>query len=75
MAKTTRIIDANGRFLFPGFVDPHCHIGLYEDSLGFEGEDTNEMTDPITPHLRAIDGINFFDRNFEEAYQAGVKQL
>lgn len=72
LAKTTRIIDANGRFLFPGFVDPHCHIGLYEDSLGFEGEDTNEMTDPITPHLRAIDGINFFDRNFEEAYQAGV---
>lgn len=72
LAKTTRVIDANGRFLFPGFVDPHCHIGLYEDSLGFEGEDTNEMTDPITPHLRAIDGINFFDRNFEEAYQAGV---
>lgn len=72
LIDNTKIIDAKGGVVFPGFVDPHCHIGLYEDSIGFEGEDTNEMTDPITPQLRAIDGINFFDRNFEEAYQAGV---
>ncbi|MBP5427357.1 MAG: amidohydrolase [Clostridiales bacterium] len=72
ISRDVTVINAKGRYVFPGFVDPHCHIGLYEDSLGFEGEDTNESTDPVTPQLRAIDGINFFDRNFKEAYEAGV---
>ena len=35
-----------------GFVDAHCHLGLFEDSIGFEGSDGNESVDPITPHLR-----------------------
>ena len=56
----------------PGFVDAHCHIGLFEDGIGFEGEDGNEATDPVTPHLRAIDAINPMDRAFEEAVRGGV---
>ncbi len=45
---------------------------MFEDSLGFEGDDGNEDSDPIMPHLRAIDGINPFDRGFKDAYNAGV---
>lgn len=66
------IIDAKGNFVFPGFIDAHCHLGICEDSIGFEGDDSNEMTNPITPELRAIDGINPQDRTFEEARNGGV---
>lgn len=66
------IIDASGLIVMPGLVDAHCHVGMFEDSLGFEGDDGNEDSDPITPQLRAIDGINPFDRGFEEAREAGV---
>lgn len=65
-------IDLGGKLLMPGLVDSHCHMGLVEDGLGFEGDDLNEDTDPLTPHLRAIDGVNPFDRVFAEAAAAGV---
>lgn len=66
------IINAEGMTVIPGIIDAHCHIGMWEDSLGFEGDDGNEMTDPITPHLRAIDSVNPMERCFAEAYEAGV---
>lgn len=65
-------LDAGGAYLLPGFVDPHCHIGLFEDDLGREGEDGNEDIDPVTPHLRAIDGINPDDPSFCDALDAGI---
>ena len=61
--------------MYPGFIDCHCHIGLYEDGIGFEGNDTNESTDPITPQLRGIDAINPFDPSFKEAAAAGFVNL
>lgn len=67
-----QVIDAEGKIVTPGFIDAHCHLGMWEDSIGFEGADGNEMTDPVTPHLRAIDGINPLDRTFEESRQGGV---
>lgn len=67
-----QVIDAKGCNVMPGFVEAHCHIGLEEDSIGFEGDDINEMTDPVTPQLRAIDAINPMDRCFEEAIEGGV---
>lgn len=70
--EDTEVIDAKGRFILPGLVDSHTHVGMLEDSVGFEGDDVNEMTDPVTPHLRAIDGIYHADRSFEEARQWGV---
>lgn len=66
------IIDAKGCCVVPGLIDAHCHVGMFEDGLGFEGDDGNEDTDPVMPHLRAIDGINPFDRCFQEAYKAGI---
>ncbi|MBE6886551.1 MAG: amidohydrolase, partial [Ruminococcaceae bacterium] len=66
------VIDAAGASLFPGFIDAHCHIGMWEDSIGFEGDDGNEETDPSTPHLRAVDAINPLDRCFREAAAAGI---
>ena len=64
--------DAKGGWLFPGFVDAHTHMGMWEDALGFEGDDGNEDTDPATPHLRAIDAVNPMDRCFIEALAAGI---
>ncbi len=66
------VIDAEGKMVFPGFIDAHCHLGMWEDAIGFEGADGNEMSDPITPELRAIDGINPMDRTFEESRNGGV---
>jgi imidazolonepropionase-like amidohydrolase len=68
----TKVIDASGKFVLPGFIDAHCHLGMWEDAVDFEGADGNEATEPITSHLRAIDAINPMDRTFREAYEGGV---
>ncbi len=65
-------IDAQGGMLLPGFIDAHTHLGIIENGLDFEGDDCNESTDPFTPQMRAIDGINPFDRCFEEARMRGI---
>ncbi len=72
LKDNVEIIDAKGYNVLPGFVDAHCHLGLVNDSVGFEGADENELTDPVTPHLRAIDGIYHLDRCFTDAIEAGV---
>ena len=66
------VVDLAGKSVYPGFIDAHTHLGMWEDSLGFEGDDGNEETDPSTPHLRAIDAVNSFDLCFREALEAGV---
>lgn len=66
------VIDAEGRLVTPGCVDAHCHIGLDNEACGWEGMDYNEMTDPITPQMRAIDSINPMDEAFANAIRGGV---
>ncbi len=66
------VIDVTGMTVIPGIIDAHCHIGMFEDGMGFEGDDGNEMSGTSTPEMRAIDAINPFDRCFEEARRAGV---
>ena len=65
-------LDAEGGHILPGFVDAHCHLGMFGNALGFEADDGNESTDPCTPQLRAIDAVNPLDRCVEEARQGGV---
>lgn len=69
------VVDVHGMYLIPGLIDAHCHIGMFEDSLGFEGEDGNEDCEPLTPALRAIDAVNPMDRCFSEAVAAGVTSV
>lgn len=69
------IIDANGLLVTPGLVEGHCHVGMWEEAIGFEGEDVNEEVEPITPHLRAIDGINPMDIGFRDAIEGGVTTI
>ena len=66
------IIDAEGRLVTPGCVDAHCHIGLDNEGMGWEGHDYNEIVDPLTPQLRAIDSINPMDEAFGLALEGGV---
>ena len=61
------VIDLKGAHVYPGFIDAHTHLGIFEDGLDFEGDDCNEDTEPITPHLRAIDAINPMENCFREA--------
>ena len=71
-APEATVVDAGGRLVTPGCVDAHCHIGLDNEAVGWEGKDYNEMIDPITPHLRAIDSIYPLDESFQNALQGGV---
>ena len=66
------VIDAKERFVTPGLVDPHCHVGLMESTIGWAGSDVNEVTNPITPELRGIDGVKPHDECFKEALESGV---
>lgn len=64
--------DGKGGLLLPGFIDAHTHLGIIENGIDFEGDDCNESTDPFTPQLRVIDGINPLDRCFSEAVSRGI---
>lgn len=68
----TQVIDAAGRLVTPGCVDAHCHIGLDNEGIGWEGHDYNEIVDPLTPQMRAIDSINPQDEAFGLALRGGV---
>ncbi len=69
------VIDGTGKVVMPGMIDAHGHAGVYEEGLGFEGSDGNEMTDPITPHMRALDAINPHEEGISDALKAGVTTM
>lgn len=71
-AELDQVIDARGGHVLPGLLDIHCHLGLYGTGTGWEGDDLNEATNPCTPQLRALDGVNPLDPDFREARRAGV---
>ena len=66
------VYDAKGNYALPGFIDAHCHVGLWAEGAGSEGADGNESSDPVTPQLRAIDSVDPFDEAFSDALMAGV---
>jgi imidazolonepropionase-like amidohydrolase len=66
------VIDAAGGWVLPGFVEAHGHVGVHEEGEGWAGQDTNEMTEPVTAHVRALDAINPADIGFRDAISGGV---
>jgi imidazolonepropionase-like amidohydrolase len=66
------VIDAAGCWVLPGFIEAHGHVGVYEEAEGWAGSDTNEMTEPVTAHVRALDAINPADLGFRDAIAGGV---
>jgi imidazolonepropionase-like amidohydrolase len=70
--RGARMIDADGRHVYPGLVDAHAHHGVYTEVTGPEGADGNEMTDPVAPHVRALDSLNWFDPAFDDSVANGV---
>ena len=66
------VYDAQGGYILPGFMDAHTHIGISEEGMRWEGEDCNETTDPVTPDMRVVDGINPLDIAIPKARRAGV---
>ena len=71
-ADGVETVDAEGRLVTPGLVEAHCHTGLRTSSMRWEGSEINESSDPITPQMRAIDGINPMDETLYEAIKGGV---
>ena len=65
------VIDAAGKHVTPGLVDAHSHAGMAEWGEP-EDADVNEGTDPVTPHVNAIDGFHPRDGELERAFQGGV---
>ena len=70
-----RVVDLEGKIITPGFIDAHSHVGIGEVGVGWEGQDYNEISDPVTPHMRAIDGIFPEDKGFAIARRGGVTTI
>jgi imidazolonepropionase-like amidohydrolase len=68
----TEVIDASCKWVLPGFIDAHAHVGVHEEAEGWEGNDTNEGTRPVTAYVRALDAINPADIGFRDAISGGV---
>jgi imidazolonepropionase-like amidohydrolase len=66
------VIDCTGKWIIPGIVEAHCHIGVYEEGAGIMGNHFNEGSDPITPQLRAIDAVFPRDPGFRYALEGGI---
>jgi imidazolonepropionase-like amidohydrolase len=70
--QAREIIDAANKFVYPGIIDAHSHIGLLGTGQGAEGDDLNEDSENAVPHIRTIDGVDTFDEAFSEARRAGI---
>jgi imidazolonepropionase-like amidohydrolase len=70
--EDAEVYDATGKVVMPGLIDAHCHVGLFPDGIGWDYSDGNELTDPITPHLRALDAVHPDDPAFKDLVAAGV---
>src|SRR6204780_719879 len=68
----SEMIDAAGKWVLPGFIDAHAHVGVVEEAEGWAGRDGNEMTKPVTASVRALDAINPADQGFRDAIGGGV---
>ncbi|MDQ0231737.1 amidohydrolase [Metabacillus malikii] len=72
ITRDMEVISCKDSLLFPGFIDVHTHIGLYDEGTGWAGNDANETIEPLTPHIRAIDGVHPLDPAFTDAIKYGI---
>jgi imidazolonepropionase-like amidohydrolase len=73
--KEAEVYNVRGKVVMPGLIDAHCHTGIFPDGVGWIESDGNEMTDPITPHLRAIDAIHPADIAFKDLREGGITTI
>lgn len=66
------VVQAAGKWVLPGFIDAHVHLGVHEEGEGWAGRDTNESTRPVTADVRAIDAVNPDEQGFRDAISGGV---
>lgn len=70
--EAAEVVDCSGKVVMPGMIDAHSHIGVSVEGVGEAGNDTNDSYDPVTPFVRALDGVNPRDRGFQDARKAGI---
>ncbi|RSK26141.1 amidohydrolase [Bacillus sp. HMF5848] len=70
--KADTIVDCTHKYIFPGFIDVHTHLGLYDEGTGWAGNDANETIEPLTPHIRAFDSAHPLDPAFQDAIRYGI---
>ncbi|MFI3231182.1 MAG: amidohydrolase [bacterium] len=73
--ENEEVFDAQGGYVLPGIIDAHAHLGLSSDATGWQDMDINEVIEPVTPELRAIDGLNPLTKGFEEARDMGITTI
>lgn len=75
LSSSESVLDVQGAWVMPGLIDAHCHVGIAEEKWGIIGDDCNEITSPVTPHLRALDAVNPMDPAFHDAIIGGITSL
>lgn len=73
--EDARVVDASGRFVTPGLVDTHSHLGVYPSPGVDAHADGNEATDPTTPEVWAEHSVWPQDPGFVRALAGGVTTL
>jgi imidazolonepropionase-like amidohydrolase len=70
--RGAEVVEARGKFVTPGLIDVHTHLGNYGEGTGPPGFDANEAVEAATPHVRALDGVDPRDLGFDDARRSGV---